>query len=889
MAATWITPAGSLGIIPELQSYTLNLETYSPGSSVSYVVISGSVPAGLTLSTDGNLSGITSQVNATITSNFTVRATDVTSAVSDRTFNLTVAQIESPNIQPESGSLGNIIAGEYFSQVFSLANTTPFANITWTVDSGTTPNATVLNSSTGNLSGYIAPITANTTFSFGILADDGAKSDLNNYTLDVYDRRTMTADTDYYSADNVSIITADTSNLYTPYLVTPAGLIANVRQSVNFNYRILAEDYNNANLTYSLVSGSLPTGLTLQSNTGWITGSTASGNTRAATSTFSVKAYKTDNPEFETDTRQYSIQVLGQTDEVISWITASNLGTINNGSISDLGVEAELNTGRDLQYSLTSAGNGRLPAGLTLLPDGSIAGRVSFEMNANLETYTFTVQASDQSGLIDSSREFSLQVYQRNSRPYENLYIQLLPDRSGREIFNNLINNTDIFPTNYIYRYWDPWYGKNTLRRMLFLTGLNPDTDAEYISAMTLNHYWKTLRFGEVKTAIAKDDNLNTIYEVVYIDIIDQQVNASGIGPNVAENVPSNSQNISTVYPNSFPNMIQRLGDNIGYQDRGILPRWMSSVQEDGTVLGFTRALVLAYVNPGTSAEVAYRVDKEIQNFNLIDFTIDRYEWDSILSNNFIKSNETITGIGNITANTQSNIVTGNSTSFTTELATYATIYISNVAIGNVLSITDNTTLILDSNSTSNIANLSFAYGNIFQINNYVTATGNITANTSSNVVTGIAGNISGTGTITGNVESTTITGNGTSFTSEATVGKNIYVSGNSIGVIRSIISANTLTLLNPILSNVSNVSFDIEGVSTLFTTELHVGDAVVVNTNVVLGYVSSITSDTSMNLTANSSANVNSLSYSHTFADPYTTPTSGDKYLKYPQVGVLS
>ena len=39
----------------------------------------------------------------------------------------------------------------------------------------------------------------------------------------------------------------------------------------------------------------------------------------------------------------------------------------------------------------------------------------------------------------------------------------------------------------------------------------------------------------------------------------------------------------------------------------------------------------------------------------------------------------------------------------------------------------------------------------------------------------------------------------------------------------------------------------------------------------------------------AGSTANVNNLSYSHTYRDPYTTPSDGDKYLKYPQFGVLS
>jgi hypothetical protein len=1309
MAATWITPAGSLGVIPELQTYTLNLETYSPGSSVTYTLISGALPSGLSLASNGNISGNTLNVTGTITSNFTVRATDTIGAVADRSFNLTVASVLQPEITPNTGALSFQIAGSYFQQTFTLVDTSNLADTSFIILAGNVaPNLTLY--ANGNLFGHIEPVTANTNFEFDIRATDGTKFDNNYFSQWVINRKSLTADTTYYNTDNVSIITADTSSLYSPFLVTPAGLLGNVREGNNFNVQVLATDYDEDYLTYELVSGTLPTGLSLVANTGWITGTIPlSGNVRGTLSTFEVRAFKRFNTDFVSETREYSIQVIGALDEEVIWITSSNIGSIYNGEISELYVEAELSSGSQLQYSLVGNGLGGLPAGLEFVSDGTIAGRVSFETNAAVDTYTFTVRASDVNGLFYSDKEFTLNVNQRNARPYENLYVQVLPDRAGRLIYNELLNTTDIFPPDYIYRYWDPWFSKNTLRRMLFLTGLNPDTDSQYINAMTLNHYWKTLRFGEVKTAVAKDDNFNTVYEVVYIDIIDQQVNASGVGPNIAETVPTNSQNISTVYPNSFPNMIQRLAGNntsttteytfytdanltienpnpnitsnldyfgfstslygdyvavsamhedndiegtnsgnvyifnattgslianvgnnngtavdgrfgysvsidnqagnvmavgapyddvgiytqtgtvtifktdtgdwsditrvikidnpisssneyfgwsvsvsgkyvlvgavqndtegsnygrayvydtagtllhilknpftdwdptsdqfgyavaaygqygvvtsyladplgsnyegavaifnlstgqlikiitnpnfyggsvadqfgyrvamsanymavtanladepdpsivsdglvyvyrsisgswqdcellytlrnpkygndnstsqnfgiglaindryvvagayganypvsnsgvgyvfdlrngqlvqtvpnpnpqvndyfawapfidknnniafttrglstsgnvyifnpdssttsvdnsVGYQDRGILPRWMTSRQPDGTVLGFTRALVLCYTNPGRSAEVAYRVRNAYQDFNLIDFTIDRYEWDSILSNNYIKSNEAVAGTGYLIANTQSNIVTGNSTIFSGELAANATLYVGGVIIGNVVTITGNTTLVMDANSYSNVSNLSFTYSNIFLNNNYVIATGNISANTTSNVITGIAANITGTGTITGNTESTTITGTGTTFTTEATVGKNIYVSGNSIGTIRSIISANTLTVLNPLPSNVSSASFEIEGVSTLFTSELHIGDAVVVNTNVVLGYVSSITSDTSMNLSANSTANVNNLSYSHTFRDPYTTPTSGDKYLKYPQFGVLS
>ena len=38
-------------------------------------------------------------------------------------------------------------------------------------------------------------------------------------------------------------------------------------------------------------------------------------------------------------------------------------------------------------------------------------------------------------------------------------------------------------------------------------------------------------QFGNVKTARAQDNNLNTVYEVVYLEVIDQNTNSSGQGP----------------------------------------------------------------------------------------------------------------------------------------------------------------------------------------------------------------------------------------------------------------------------------------------------------------------------------------------------------------------
>ena len=902
MTTIWVTNP-NLGSIPENEPYDLNLETYDTSGSVTYTVISGSLPGNLILASNGTIYGNTAYVNNYSTSNFTVRATNADSQVTDRTFTLTVVSPVPPNLTPNSGTLTSTIEGDYYSQVFSLDDPNILDTTTFLIDAGTIPPGLSL-SSNGTLSGYAHPITTNTNYEFTVRATDGGKIDQNDYTLQVYSRSSLTADSTEYTADNVSIITADLSNLINPILLD-SGFIGNVTERDTFAYKLQGYDFDGDDLTYNLVSGSLPSDFTFNANSGWITGVVPSVPRASVTYNFAANVTKRSDASFSSNTTSYSLTVLGQINDSVVWNTDTNVGSIYNGSISEFYIDATTTNGTELLYTVVTnvtydpitfeanrplnfglVSYGTLPPGLEILTDGTISGRVTFQTESNVDTYVFTVAANDSTGLVYGQKEFSIDVVRRDERPYENLYLTLLAPREQREIYANVLNNTDTIPPDYVYRQYDPWFGKNNLRKVLFMTGLDPDNISTYITALQQNHYNKTLNFGELKTAIATDDNFNPVYEVVYLELIDEQVNAAGLGPNASISWPTNSVGVSTVYPNSFPNMTNRLADVVGYQNRGILPRWMTSRQPNGTVLGFTRALVLCYTKPGYSPEVAYRIQQTLTDFNMIQFSVDRYEYDDILSNNFIK--DPVTGTGNITANTTSTSVTGNSTIFSNELQIGSTLYVSNVAIGNVANISSNTTLTLYANASTNVANLSYTYNNSFVVISYTEGTGYISANTSSNIVTGNTANISGSGTITGIEGNAVVLGNGTAFSSELIVGSNVFVSGNSIGAVRSIISANRLVLDVPITANITSSAYTAEGVRTKFIEELHVSDVLVNSSNVVIGIVETITNNSSLILTTNASANITDAVFSHTTRDPYTTPGEGDKYLKFPQFGVI-
>lgn len=934
-APIWITPAGDLGIIPELEYYELPLDAYNPagGAAVTFTIIAGSLPAGLELYDDGTILGIPvlgevrgvpAAVSKVTTSTFTIRSKNYLNQVADRTFTLTVAGILPPIIIPTTENLGTYLDGNYVEIQLDAIEPNNILTPVFSIIAGSLPTGLTM-SSTGLIKGYIRPITSEQTtddqgfdatafdvygfdfsginasrnFQFTVQADDSVNIDTQNYTLFVLARQSLTADNTIQTVDS-SYITADITTLYSPVIYTEAGNLGSIRQNTKFAYQIEAEDYDADAITYELVSGSLPGGLSLDPNSGWITGFVPYSSLSNNTFNFSIRVYKTGNPTYTSATKNFSLKILGQVSDTVIWNTDSDLGSIYNGSISELYISASTASNRFVQYSLITTGG--LPIGLELQADGTIAGRVSFEVfqldggtvtfdnNATTwdQKYTFTVSVSDTSGYVYDEKEFSITVIKRDNQPYENLYCQLLPVRSQRDIFYNILNNTDIIPINYLYRQWDPWFGKNNLRRVLLQTGLNPQQISEYISAMTYNHYWKPLPFANVKTARAQDDNFNTIYEVVYLELLDEVVNAQGLGPNLSIAWPANNENISNVYPNSFPNMYERIGDNIGYQNRSILPKWMTSTQSDGTVLGFTRAFVLCYVQPGKSLEVAYRISEVIEEFEYIQFVIDRYEYDSVLSNNFDKDPNT--GTGTITGNTASNLIVGSGTAFTTELWPGKTLYVSNVSLGTVATISNANAVILTTNANSNVSSVGYTYStNAFIINNFVSGTGNITANTSSPYIQGIVTNITGTGLISANINSTIVSGIGTAFSTELAVGKKIYYSGNSIGTITSIQNSSSLAIDAPVTSNLTNVAFTADGTTTLFVQDLHINDTILVNSNVRLGTVKTIHSNTNVELYSNSLSTASNLSYSHTARDTYTTPTTGDKYLKFPQIGVLS
>jgi hypothetical protein len=175
--------------------------------------------------------------------------------------------------------------------------------------------------------------------------------------------------------------------------------------------------------------------------------------------------------------------------------------------------------------------------------------------------------------------------------------------------------------------------------------GLTATTLDTYVESLNLNHYWKNLVLGEIKTAQALDDDGNILYEVVYSNVVDDLVNNDGVtvDKQVVLAFPINANTldeIDAVWPNGLQDMRDQVIDVVG-QISNVLPRWMLSYQPDGRVLGFTPAWVIAYTNPGQSGQIAYNIQTQFNNqLNLVDFKVDRYELDNLLTKNWNRATQ---------------------------------------------------------------------------------------------------------------------------------------------------------------------------------------------------------------------------------------------------------
>ncbi len=391
-----------------------------------------------------------------------------------------------------------------------------------------------------------------------------------------------------------------------------------------------------------------------------------------------------ENPEFWTKgttsaAKTFTVEIIGEIESAVNWITPSDRGTIKPNQPSTLYVEAEsLLYGGKVVYEFVS---GKLPPGLELLPTGLIEGKVKqfadssglgltrfFDHDSSLvdstgsrsfntsfdgattsfdKVYTFTVKARDSANFAESLKTFTITVIADNTKTYANLYVKSLQNKNKRLEWYNFITDVTIFIPDDIYRYGDGNYGIQTDLKMLVFAGIESTEAVTYVQAMSRNHYRKRLLFGNVVSAKAKDPlTQETVYEVIYVEVVDpyekngvsivdtvelsnsinSKVLVSYDAIKVSSDIPLVSdRDHQRIFPNSIKNMRKRIR-SVGDRDREFLPLWMRSIQDTATSeKGFVKALTLCYAKPGRSDSIIARIKASGFDFKTIDFEADRY------------------------------------------------------------------------------------------------------------------------------------------------------------------------------------------------------------------------------------------------------------------------
>jgi hypothetical protein len=652
--------------------------------------VQGALPPGLEINPEGIIRGYASPPTAIGTAAAIVTYATNTDNVTDT---ITVGSTIGFTIGRPVVFTGTTIGGVVVNQTYyvkSIPDITTFS-ISLT-QNGSTVN---LTSDTGLMSVTLPAISVSTpvirTYSFILELTSPLGGDIGSYSITVINQNTPVEQGGPGNLPNTRLpvilntrpltyLLTDQDPYYGYYVLPPVdpsvdAMIGTVVSGDYFAFKVIGHDFDGDDVSYNFLS--LPSSLTGDTTTGWITGIPTIPLRGITTFTFSVLVYKTESSSYTSAIYNFAFNVRKEITDIVIWRTDSNLGSIYNGSISDLSVAATSDT--VLKYRITS---GSLPPNLSLAEAGDIIGRVADQPTGTLleigdETvFTFTVEAySTDFVAISSSRTFTLTVVQAYDRPTETLYIKATPPLNDRQILKTLLDTNTYIPAAMIYRPDDVYFGKATSVIYEHAYGIYASDIERYLEAIKeKNYYWRYITLGEIKTAVAKNAAGEIIYEVVYSEVIDDLVNPEGISVPIEivwpRPIPLNlgfwytsltdtftsyifgsdtlygdkeyytaltSGTARFLYPNSLYNMRERISIEVG-QDKNsnLLPLWMTSQQADGNTLGYTQAWVICYTKPGFADGIKDNINTNWPyKLNAINFQLDRFTVDKSATYNY--------------------------------------------------------------------------------------------------------------------------------------------------------------------------------------------------------------------------------------------------------------
>jgi len=338
-----ITTASLTNATPNA-SYSFTLHATGGIGTHTWTLVSGALPTGLSLSSSGVISGIPTVSGASM---FTLKTSD--SSVGPVS---TYKQLSLTVVTPVSISTTALAAGlvglAYHAGLNATGGTSPY---TWTVAAGALPSGLTLQASSGVIAGVPTSPGSDT---FTVSAEDSSPT-----------RQTQTQSL-------TIVINAP------PPLVIITTTLTSATPSITYSSALTATGGVGA-LTWSLLSGALPTGLTL-SKSGVIAGiPTISG-----ISTFTVQVADSSAAPAGADTAQAQLSLTVFTAMSIT-TTALSAGSVGSAYLDQI----DANGGNPpYTWSVTM---GSLPFGLTLQASSGVISGTPTSSGSN----SFTVTAQD--------------------------------------------------------------------------------------------------------------------------------------------------------------------------------------------------------------------------------------------------------------------------------------------------------------------------------------------------------------------------------------------------------------------------------------------------------------------------------------------------------------
>lgn len=292
--------------------------TTSPVSTPVTFSVSGTVPTGLVLSQGTTTATLSGTPTTAGTFNFTINAQAANGITAARAYSVTVIGITTASLTPA-------VIDEPYSQTLTAVGFT--GTLLWGVAAGSLPAGLTINSLTGEISG--TP-TAAVIATFAVFVQSATQQCFKTFGLEVEG-----------------------------CLITTASPLPAATEGVAYSETLAVVDISGT-LTWSIIAGALPTGLTLDTATGEISGTP----TAVETASFTVQV---DNGEGNICEKDFALEVAA--DSVwsgLTWTEETVIGGIGSIFTSP---DAAIGGAQSIEFVETSnviiAGNGTYTGGAT--------------------------------------------------------------------------------------------------------------------------------------------------------------------------------------------------------------------------------------------------------------------------------------------------------------------------------------------------------------------------------------------------------------------------------------------------------------------------------------------------------------------------------------------